>query len=927
METKAPKKKSLTLKGLVFFELAVLLAAGAVLLLGEMLLTLETQKGILTRRLEHISSSYARSLQAEQDVEELYTRTMSARADALAHILDYDDPCSDDLLKLFGRNAEIVYNDGEPRESGKRYFSAERQDGSYVTIVQSEEILDRLLDNLHTRKDVLDSAGKDETMLFFAVDADGSVPYYEGVKYLDKDISSLGTDMEDLPIDGDKWLRVNGKLYYLAGRSGASGETAFFCGIPVIELLNNCLSAVGIIFGCFAVFLTGLFTYVFFASQEEETRRNRGNSYSKDAVRRKAFIIASAVILALGLVTFLVQTLANLTLFTINSDSTLREVSAHMDHAETSYEALKEDYNQRFLNETRIIAGILTEYPELRTKEELQTLTDLFGLEYIMLFDSSGAETLSDSHIIRFRLSENPEEQSYEFRPLLNGVDYVIQDARQEELSGEYRQFIGVPLFNERDEADGFVQIAVSPDGLKRMEGETSLQNYLELSHSWTGAELLAVNAESGEVSYASMDKSLQEKKAADLGISEEQQKERYFGRIRFDGNYYQVNATRIGDSYIYVAAPEVRLFRGRLSMVLLTVLVFLSVVALFTGFFHRRGVRKIHRTPDDPHIDVMTSEGREKSALNIIARMMHTRISWQERLPEEKAFYAADLVLFFFGIVIFARLLFGDAGYMDVSVLGLLKSGKWVRGFNAFAFADVLVNLFIYFLLMSVVNWILELQIEIVNPGLETMIRLTKSVINYTAFFAFLFYSLYILGFDSWTLLASAGVLSLAVSLGSKDLITDILAGLFIIFEKDLQVGDIIQVDDFSGTVLEIGLRTTKIMDLSQNIKAVNNRNLTNVINKTRKISYCDILLPVSLRNSLEDIEKMLEQELPELRKSSKYLIRGPYYCGVHEITNSFMILNIRSECREEHLYKVKTVINGKLIELFEKKGYTIGI
>lgn len=95
-----------------------------------------------------------------------------------------------------------------------------------------------------------------------------------------------------------------------------------------------------------------------------------------------------------------------------------------------------------------------------------------------------------------------------------------------------------------------------------------------------------------------------------------------------------------------------------------------------------------------------------------------------------------------------------------------------------------------------------------------ETVCRLLKSLVKYISVIAMLYFCLALLGIDTATLLASAGILTLIVGLGAQTLVSDILAGLFIIFEGEFQVGDIVTVGDWTGTVVEIGVRTTKIQD-----------------------------------------------------------------------------------------------------------------
>ena len=75
----------------------------------------------------------------------------------------------------------------------------------------------------------------------------------------------------------------------------------------------------------------------------------------------------------------------------------------------------------------------------------------------------------------------------------------------------------------------------------------------------------------------------------------------------------------------------------------------------------------------------------------------------------------------------------------------------------------------------------------------------------------------------DTWEVpatatLTGAGVLALIIGLGSQSLVADILAGIFIVFEGEFQVGDIVIIDGWRGEVREIGMRTTKLLDVGKN-------------------------------------------------------------------------------------------------------------
>ena len=81
---------------------------------------------------------------------------------------------------------------------------------------------------------------------------------------------------------------------------------------------------------------------------------------------------------------------------------------------------------------------------------------------------------------------------------------------------------------------------------------------------------------------------------------------------------------------------------------------------------------------------------------------------------------------------------------------------------------------------------------------------------------------------------------------LGAQSLIADIIAGLFTIFEGEYQVGDIVVIDGWRGTVEEIGIRSTRVVDSGGNTKIINNSEITTVINQTQHLSVVSTTISI---------------------------------------------------------------------------------
>ena len=118
-----------------------------------------------------------------------------------------------------------------------------------------------------------------------------------------------------------------------------------------------------------------------------------------------------------------------------------------------------------------------------------------------------------------------------------------------------------------------------------------------------------------------------------------------------------------------------------------------------------------------------------------------------------------------------------------------------------------------------------------------KTIVNLLESFVKWVIAIVAIMMVLHAWGVDTATLLASTGILTLIVGLGAESLVADIVAGIFMVFEGEFQVGDIVIINDWRGTVQEIGIRTTKIVDAGGNINIVNNSQITTVVNQTQEI------------------------------------------------------------------------------------------
>ena len=226
--------------------------------------------------------------------------------------------------------------------------------------------------------------------------------------------------------------------------------------------------------------------------------------------------------------------------------------------------------------------------------------------------------------------------------------------------------------------------------------------------------------------------------------------------------------------------------------------------------------------------------------------------------------------------------------------------------------------------LLTIAVRWILNKLLAHSNRG-TTIVKLVNSFIKYLIVIIAVFMVLGAWGVDTRTLLASAGLVSLVIGLGAQSLIADILAGVFIVFEGEYQVGDIVIIDGWRGTVDEIGIRTTKIIDWQGNIKIINNSAIASIINQSKELSVTTCIVAVDYRESIARVELVIKNNLDRIKANIPEIVDGPYYKGVDSLGDSSVNLLFIATVKESDYYVVQRALNREIKMIFDENNISI--
>lgn len=206
------------------------------------------------------------------------------------------------------------------------------------------------------------------------------------------------------------------------------------------------------------------------------------------------------------------------------------------------------------------------------------------------------------------------------------------------------------------------------------------------------------------------------------------------------------------------------------------------------------------------------------------------------------------------------------------------------------------------------------------------TVITITQSLLRYAAAIVILCWGLSIIGVNVSTILASVGIVALIVGFGAESLIADVITGFFMLFENQYNVGDIVEVGGFRGTVSDIGIRTTSITDPGGNVKIINNSNMKDILNRSDHASRSLSDIQVPYETDLPAFEEKLPDMMKAIYEAHKDVMRSePVYLGVQELGASGVTLRFVVEVDESDIYKVQRILNRDLLVSFREAGVEV--
>ncbi len=206
-----------------------------------------------------------------------------------------------------------------------------------------------------------------------------------------------------------------------------------------------------------------------------------------------------------------------------------------------------------------------------------------------------------------------------------------------------------------------------------------------------------------------------------------------------------------------------------------------------------------------------------------------------------------------------------------------------------------------------------------------KTVGYLIHNVIMYTNFFVAILLILSELNIDLRPILASAGVLGLAIGFGAQNLVRDMITGFFIIFEDQFAVGDYIAVNNKMGTVEEIGLRTTKIKSFTGEINIIPNGSITEVTNYSINNSIAIVDVGIAYEENIDQAINAIKEIIKEKYQGNENILKEPEVLGVHALGDYDVKIRIIAETKPMAHFAVERYLRNIIKTGLEERNIEI--
>ena len=183
-------------------------------------------------------------------------------------------------------------------------------------------------------------------------------------------------------------------------------------------------------------------------------------------------------------------------------------------------------------------------------------------------------------------------------------------------------------------------------------------------------------------------------------------------------------------------------------------------------------------------------------------------------------------------------------------------------------------------------------------------------------------------LGFSVTALVASAGIIGAALGFGAQSVVKDVLNGLFMVFEDQLGVGDVVDLGMAEGVVERVGIRITEIRDVSGTLWFVRNGEILRVGNHTQDWSRVILDLPVPYESNIDEMQNVLLESAKSFAASPEWrrkVVEDPEVWGIQSLSAEAITLRLVVKVRAGEQWAAERALYRALKDSLDQRQVDI--
>ncbi|MEY8839455.1 mechanosensitive ion channel domain-containing protein, partial [Cribrihabitans sp. XS_ASV171] len=287
---------------------------------------------------------------------------------------------------------------------------------------------------------------------------------------------------------------------------------------------------------------------------------------------------------------------------------------------------------------------------------------------------------------------------------------------------------------------------------------------------------------------------------------------------------------------------------------------------------------------------------------------------------------------LFVLRVLIFALvvlLALNAIGFIDLHGWMASQFGLRLTGVVISVSLVLLVSFMIWLALTSWVDYRLNPEFGSTPKAREqTLLTLLRNAATIALVVVTLMFVLAEIGLDIAPLLASAGVLGLAIGFGAQKMVQDIITGIFIQLENAMNVGDVVTVGGMTGVVERLTIRSVSLRDIQGAYHIIPFSSVDMVSNYVKDFGYFVCDMGVAYRENVDEVKQAMLDAFEELKgdpEQADGILDEMEWFGLNSFGDSAVMLRARIKCVPGRQWGIGRAYNGVLKKVFDQRNIEI--